>query len=316
MIPHETDNTRNFFAHFSSDTPSFATGPALGHSLFGAMGTARSGPSDFGKRGVGYTGKIEIVEIVEIVEYGEVKSGRKDVKAAQERRKERRRLWSTIGCGALLIGIPILLILQEVQRLQRNPALIAAIKRDDVETAVALLEAGADANASDEPSPPLTFREICADLRDRLHGKTPPRPPRDAGYPPALLVLIHYDLYRGGPVNPNNRPMMEALLRHGADPNAEDFYGDTALYKTVLYNNHSCVRLLLEHGADANRLSLQGITPLMVADVESAKLLLAHGAKADRAALNCARQREDGPLLHLLQEAGAEAQAEGDFPSQ
>ncbi|GLH11821.1 Transient receptor potential channel pyrexia [Gryllus bimaculatus] len=76
------------------------------------------------------------------------------------------------------------------------------------------------------------------------------------------------------------------LLEHGADVNAVNVYGMTALH-SVAIKNHSpaCVRLLLEAGAGVDDRDLEGRAPLHWAawsnEEELVRALLAAGADAD-----------------------------------
>lgn len=88
-------------------------------------------------------------------------------------------------------------------------------------------------------------------------------------------------------------PLMEAvreedvatvnlLLRHGADVNATDVQGGTALMLAVLLNDRDrtdIVKLLLKRGANPNAMSSQGYRPLTaVRRAEYIPLLIHHGA--------------------------------------
>ena len=64
------------------------------------------------------------------------------------------------------------------------------------------------------------------------------------------------------------------LLRHGADPNARDVWGNTPLHSTP---NPHIASLLLQYGADPDLRNKEGLSPLDVAvvrdDLEVAKVL-------------------------------------------
>ena len=72
------------------------------------------------------------------------------------------------------------------------------------------------------------------------------------------------------------------LLNKGADPNLKDNCGTTALHRCAEVENMEAVELLLQHHADVNSCNNAGDTPLNVSIVEGnkliAKLLLERGA--------------------------------------
>ena len=75
------------------------------------------------------------------------------------------------------------------------------------------------------------------------------------------------------------------LLEAGADPNAADREGETALMKASGYGVRESVRVLIEHHADVNRKDVKGRTALMHASAghrsDAIPLLLEHGADAN-----------------------------------
>lgn len=91
---------------------------------------------------------------------------------------------------------------------------------------------------------------------------------------PALLAYVWRD----------NPERVDKLLAHGADVNAQDADGDTALHGAAQTGNTAILKRLLDYGADANVKNKQGGTPLMWAAVYghqgAAQLLLDHGADA------------------------------------
>jgi ankyrin repeat protein len=128
-----------------------------------------------------------------------------------------------------------------------NRALIAAIKRQDTPTALSLLEQGADANAHDESQQtPVSWWQL---LLDKLHTRhaLPPTAPT------ALLVAF-FEPSRNGDYRYHQADslLIEALLNHGADINAQDENGGTALIYAAEFGHVKAVRLLLDHHADVN----------------------------------------------------------------
>ncbi len=75
------------------------------------------------------------------------------------------------------------------------------------------------------------------------------------------------------------------LLEYGADVNALDQAGDTALMKAASAGRVETMQVLSEHGADFRATNSDGLTPLMLAAqmrrLEAARLLLYWGADAD-----------------------------------
>jgi len=80
-------------------------------------------------------------------------------------------------------------------------------------------------------------------------------------------------------------PMIETLLKAGADANAPDAHGTTPLMFASAAGNPDAVRVLLDHGADPNaKESAHRQTPLMFAAAynraSAIRVLLEHGADA------------------------------------
>ena len=99
----------------------------------------------------------------------------------------------------------------------------------------------------------------------------------------------------------NRNKIIAILLDNGADPNAKNFIGDTALHHAASAGNIEAVKLLLAAGADSKAANDEGETPLKNAardgHIEIAELLLAGGAKIkDKTASGC------GPLYEAAKE--------------
>jgi ankyrin repeat protein len=115
---------------------------------------------------------------------------------------------------------------------------------------------------------------------------------------------------------------MRLLIDRGADVNAQNAFGSTALMWSV--SDPAKVRLLLDHGAQADTVAKSGRTALIVAaftnpSAEVVKLLLARGAKVgvmDRmhvTSMNAATFGNDTATVRLLVEAGADIETPDTF---
>jgi ankyrin repeat protein len=86
-----------------------------------------------------------------------------------------------------------------------------------------------------------------------------------------------------GEIRKGDIAQVRALLEHGANVNARDSKGATALMHAALYGDFECMNLLLEKGADPNASNDLGINALMWAagDFEKVRALVAHGANVN-----------------------------------
>jgi ankyrin repeat protein len=123
-----------------------------------------------------------------------------------------------------------------------------------------------------------------------------------------------------------DRAVVERLLKSGADVNAANEYGATALYAASADGRTAIVRLLLDAKADPNAALLSGETPLMAAvddgHIDVARALIERGADVNRqetrggqTALMWAAANRYAELVALLIEHGADlrARSKGDF---
>lgn len=118
-------------------------------------------------------------------------------------------------------------------------------------------------------------------------------------------------------IDSENLSLLDSCLQHGADVNARDHFGATALILAVNKGNRALVEKLLDAGADVNlaRSQYYKSTPLMETapknDTVIAKLLLEKGASVEPrdsfgdTALNWAAYYGHQPLAKLLLDHGA-----------
>lgn len=115
---------------------------------------------------------------------------------------------------------------------------------------------------------------------------------------------------------------VQLLLKSGADPNARNDAGATALMWAV--EDADTTRLLLRHGADVNARSADGLTPLIIAaghfgSGAVTKLLLEAGANPSESAsdgltpLDAAAFAADDASIEMLIEHGADVKRAGRF---
>jgi ankyrin repeat protein len=159
---------------------------------------------------------------------------------------------------------------QAVQQKRLNQRLIMAIKANDTATAVALLAKGADPNTK-YISPYIRWQ--CS----------------------AFLLAVQGE---GMGAVPENLPLIKALIDKGADVNARDQHGTTALMTAAANGHLGTIRLLLDRGAKVNLkdndsddvpdlggariVHFRGRTALQYAQscesIQAMRLLIAHGA--------------------------------------
>lgn len=123
--------------------------------------------------------------------------------------------------------------------------------------------------------------------------------------PGGSTALMHAALYA-------DLDAMRVLLDRGADPNASNGAGATALMWAV--HNLPATRMLLQHGADVHARSPRGENALTIAAGRSGAkaivtLLLARGARPTGAALVAAATASDPEVFQLLVRHGADVKS-------
>lgn len=198
-------------------------------------------------------------------------------------------------------GLPVTGRLDEKTRekliTKKRPSLVSfieAIKKNDIMTVKALVEAGADINAKDKSGEaPLHiaavrgYRQITslliaegADINTRDARKLTPLHAAAWGDHKETVALL---IAKGANINARDEdgvtPLhvsalsgghktMALLINKGADINARNKYGMTPLHAAALAGQKEAAKLLIDKGADVNAKNNEGVTPLQVASHE------------------------------------------------
>ncbi len=201
------------------------------------------------------------------------------------------RYRARIGICLLLALLMTLVVLtwQAWRQARLDNALIVALRHHDDASAITLLNQGANARLSIplEDVPPPTFWQI---LRSRFSGKSSPQADGASCLLMALGIREATRLHIVGEelpsAPPENLPLVEALLAHGADVNVRGAQDHTPLLLASKWKYAAIARLLLAHNSNVNAADEGGVTVLMhavvgdtVMDEATLTLFLQHGAQ-------------------------------------
>jgi len=227
-------------------------------------------------------------------------------------RRKRFNLIVTLSVLVALVAGLGWMIYTPVRQERVNRALIAAIKKNDTKTALALLNEGADPNARDMPPQHLSLWRL---LLDRLRGKQPA--PSQA--PTALMLACAWrENDASSKPASDNWQLVKAFLERGAQVNVMDKEtGETPLLQAAVLNKTKVCQLLIERGAKVNVTDNNGGTPLIwaIGNKTLVRLLINKGAnvRADsnaQAVLDAQDPHGDDPAItELLLSRGAPVDA-------
>jgi ankyrin repeat protein len=220
-----------------------------------------------------------------------------------EKMKRRRIfLWITVLL-LILVGLPVWLVQRQIQQERLDDALLAAVTVDDSKPDVALLllEQGANPNTYPRPRKVVPLWErLLAVLQFRT---APGDRVGNSAFHDVVWLLYHNEDAAHSPWN----RVLEAMLKHGADPNTPIFDGDfhvpesTPLMRFAGADDLSTVRLLLKYGANPHYKNRYGDTALKCAvlsklyhNAQIVQILLQHGVNPNE------RYSDGSTLLHAL----------------
>lgn len=199
-----------------------------------------------------------------------------------------------------------------------STALFTASRNGDLDIVNLLLHNGADANALSHgatalfPASSFGHLEVVKALVE--HGA-------DANTVSDGDTPLHYAA--GNAARSNTEDVVMYLITQGAGLNARTRIGRTPLMRACGDGGTLTVaRLLIDRGADVNAQDMEGTTALHQASIygccDIAQLLLANGASVDalgykgRTALHMARERGHSEVVELLEHSGADRTAKDD----
>jgi ankyrin repeat protein len=126
---------------------------------------------------------------------------------------------------------------------------------NDPQTMVLLLKLGANPNAVWDGTSALQAARDVATLKLLLDAGANPNVSEKGGSAPGSTPLHHF-------AETDDLEAVKALLAHGAQVDAADSYGNTALARAAVYGRLEIGRALLQAKADPNHRAKDGTTPL------------------------------------------------------
>ena len=199
-----------------------------------------------------------------------------------------RLLVVVITAFAGVAGALHLAVRQAIRQQQRDAALIAAVKRNDARRVLVLLAEGADANTRETQAAPVSPWLVLRVLLSNNHAAIQTGPTALM-----LAAQWRYPCFPDGSMSGipmESDQVVMALLQRGADVNCTSIQeyniASTPLVMAAWVGNRRAVRLLVEAGADVNAVDGNGMTALdwsaIFRDAGNIKLLLRHGANVNR----------------------------------
>ena len=217
-------------------------------------------------------------------------AGRNPESRRANRALNARRRVVSLAVVLALLSVPFWFMWWEFRQQQQNRVLIAAVKHNDTQAVLHLLDQGADAKTRDQGERKINVWQVFKNLFAGRKKETS----RVALGIPVLMVGRHPVVIAGtswhppDDAPPENPTIVRALLDHGADPNAIAETDTDGLPMTfdplmcaALAEYPVTLRLLLDHGADPNHGECAGQAVNLSAgngNVDMLRCLIAHGA--------------------------------------